>query len=239
MKKTLLTTALFLGTVSVASAAPIIIDNFNGSTFTSNAPIAIAAAGTGSSGYTRTATATTSGPNTNIQINTSSNTGVYAHSQDSGVTGYSQINYNLGGIDLDEEANAFRIQLNSIDLGGFFGVIVDSISYQLSSTAVIISNGGTLPSYADILFSSFSGVNWNSVNTVSLFVNGNSTPALDASLDNFGTVCSAATASGGVGTNPAAGNCTPPTTNVPEPAMLGLMGLGLAAMGATRRRRQA
>ncbi len=30
-----------------------------------------------------------------------------------------------------------------------------------------------------------------------------------------------------------------PTTQVPEPAMLGLMGLGFAAMGATRRRRQA
>ncbi len=30
-----------------------------------------------------------------------------------------------------------------------------------------------------------------------------------------------------------------PTTNVPEPAMLGLMGLGFAAMGAARRRRQA
>jgi hypothetical protein len=31
---------------------------------------------------------------------------------------------------------------------------------------------------------------------------------------------------------------TPPV-NVPEPAMLGLMGLGFAAMGAARRRRQA
>ncbi len=30
-----------------------------------------------------------------------------------------------------------------------------------------------------------------------------------------------------------------PTTRVPEPAMLGLMGLGFAAMGAVRRRRQA
>lgn len=237
MKKTILVTALLFGFVSAANAAPIVIDDFNGTSFSASAPLSGAGAANSSAGYARTVDATTTGTFTDVGINTLTTPGVYSHSQGAGVFGTSQINYALGGLDLDNDANAFRIQLVSIDLSGFFGVTVDGVSVSLSSTAVIIANGGTLPSYADILFSSFAGVNWDSVSTVSLFIDGSNTVAMDATLDNFGTVCSSATASGGVGTNPQAGSCTPPS--VPEPAMLSLLGLGFASMGLIRRRRKA
>jgi len=238
MKRTLLATALMLGSLSVANAAPIVIDDFSGSTFAGDAPLSGAGAGTSSASYTRTVSATTSGTDTNVQLNTLTNPSVYAHSQSAGVTGTSSVNFSLGGLDLNDGANAFRFALTSADLNGIVGLTVDAVSVSFSTNSILIASGLAFPAYVDFLFSSFAGVNFDSVNNVSIFIDGSSQAALDVSVDNFGTVCSSATTSGGVGTAPAAGNCAPPT-NVPEPAMLGLMGLGFAAMGASRRRRQA
>ena len=68
-------------------------------------------------------------------------------------------------------------------------------------------------------------------------IDGTLTAALDASIDDFGTVCSAAIATGGIGGGPGfvpgTGTCAP--VHVPEPSGVALVGLALAAVGMTRR----
>jgi hypothetical protein len=172
MKKTILAVAMMLGSVAVANAAPIVIDDFNGTSYTGNAPLIVDPAGTSSAGYTRTVTATTSGTDTNVQINTSTNSGVYAHSQSSGVSGTSRVGYLLGGLDLNEGANAFRFALTSADLQGIVGLTIDTVSVSFSTNDILIASGLAFPAYVDFLFSSFAGVNFDAVNSVSIFIDG-------------------------------------------------------------------
>ncbi len=239
-KNSLLALTLTLGLGAAGSTQALVIDDFNGDTYTGTATaitsVVAAPAGNSSSGYTRTVDITSSGNFTDAAINTATTPGVYAHSQGAGVTGYSQVNFNLGGIDLTEGGtqNAFTVLLDSVDLNGFIGVIVDGVSASLSTTSIIVDNGGVVPSFADFLFSDFAGADLTNVSTVSLFIDGTGQEALDASIDLFSTTCSGLSASGGSGVNGTAGTCTPPPS-VPEPGILFLMSGALLGMFGIRK----
>ena len=223
--------------LSAGSANAAMIDNFDGDIYSlTAAPLSGDPAGNSSAGYARTITATTSGSDTAVSINTTTTPGVYAHSQGSGVTGYSQIDFALGGVDLTSGANAFSVTLASADLGGVFGVIADGATVSLTTADVLLTTGLTFPGVAEFLFSDFAGVDFTSVNTVSLFIDGTGTAALDMSIDSFGTTCSALNATGGAGKHGTTGNCSTGTSNVPEPAPLALLSMGLVAFGFGRRK---
>lgn len=209
------------------SANALVIDSFTGDYYSSSAPLSGANAGFSTSGYLRTVDATSSAASTTIRINSGASLGVFSHSQDASVTGTSQINFSLGGIDLTDggDQNAFRIGLNSIDLNGTIGVIVDGSSLSLSTNSILIANGLLLPSFADFLFSDFLvPVDFTNVSQLSLFIDGTAQAALDAEISIIGTACSGLNSSGGSGSGT---NCSP--TTVAEPGTLALLGLGMAA----------
>lgn len=225
--------------IASSTAQAIVIDDFSGDEFVSaTAPLNSVSAGNSIDGFARTVTSTSSGEFTSVAINSGPNLGLFAHSQDAGVMGYSRIDFALGGIDLTEAdtINAFRLSINSIDLDGQIGIIVDGASVALGTTPIIVANGGVMPSYADFLFSDFNGIDFTNVNQVSFFVDGSNIGALDVTIDHFGTTCSDLAQSGGAGANPELGVCPPPTVEVSEPFSFGLLGLGLTLWGLGRRR---
>jgi len=238
-----------LASIVVASGianGATVIDTFDNASLLRSAPPAANgdAFGTSTSGFARTLTSTASGNFVDTAINSTTTPGKLSHSQGAGVFGSSLVTYALGGLNLSEGgmANAFRIQLDSVDLNGILGVVVNGTStVTLNTTQILITNSFALPSYADFLFSGFSGVDFSSVTSVGFLIDGTNTAALDATVDNFGTVCSALEVpggikgvSGGAGANPAAGNCAT-VTHVPEPGSISLIGLALFGLGAARR----
>ena len=238
-------TSIFLATMALAASAQagLVIDNFDGATTVSASPptVSDAAFGTSSGGYARTLTTTASGSFVDTAINNSTTPGRLSHSQGAGVTGSSALTFAMSDVDLTDGglANAFRLQLFSVDLNGDLIVSVsdgvNSATKLLTTNEILIANGLALPSYADYVFGDFAGVDFTSINSVTFTISGLRQDALDATVDNFETVCSNLTASGGSGTNPAAGTgCTPNQT--PEPASLALF--GLAALGAVAARRR-
>ena len=228
-----------------------VIDSFNGGAAgdlnsTQTGPGVGTATGTYGA-LARALTSTSSGVTTNVQINTGTNPGVYAHSQSSGVSGTSFIEYTLADLDLTAGFNtALRVTLTAADLNGVITMYASDgtnfASQSITTTAMLLAAPTMLvpPAYGDFLFSSFAGVDFTSINVLRLGVDGSAQPALDASIDQFSTVCSNLGSNGG--TNGSTGNCTPvipPTPGVPEPATLGLLGLGLLGLGMSRRKRAA
>jgi len=237
--------ALLAALAFAGSAQADMIDNFNSTgAFDLNAPQAGTAVGSASGSFgalARTLTSTTSGTDTNVQIDTVTNVGVYAHSQSASVSGTSYIEYTMADLDLNNNLTAFRVKLTQVDLAGSITVYANdgtnSSTVSLTTNTILTASGLAFPAYADFLFSDFAGVDFNSINVVRLGVNGSTTTALDAVIDEFETVCSALTSSGGSGKIPGTGNCNPTPPSVPEPATLGLLGLGLLGLGAMRRRK--
>jgi hypothetical protein len=224
-----------------------VIDTFNGGAAVDlNSAQTGTGVGTATGTYgalARALTSTSSGVTTNVQINTGTNPGVYAHSQSSGVTGTSFIEYTLADLDLTAGFNtALRVTLTAADLNGVITMYASDgtnfASQSITTTAMLFASGLTYPAYGDFLFSSFAGVDFTSINVLRLGVDGSTQAALDASIDQFSTVCSNLGSNGG--SNGSTGNCTPvipPTPGVPEPATLGLLGLGLLGLGMSRRKR--
>lgn len=222
-------------TLGCANAHALMIDTFDGTgPIDLSAPQTNTAVGNSTGGFARLLTSITSGTDTNVQIDTATNPGVYAHSQDSGVTGYSQIDYALGGVDLTESGsqNAFRIELAGADLSGLFGVIVDGVSVSLNTTDIIFGTGPSFPpGFGDFVFSDFSGVDFSDVQQVSVFIDGQGTSALDASIDSIGTTCTDLTSSG-VSSPNNVGVCEP--TDMPSPGPLALIAAGLFGLVGIR-----
>ncbi len=243
MKNTFKYGLIGLGALGFTSAQAVVIDDFNGDTFGGNAPLVGAAAGTGSGGAARTVDSAANGPLT-VEINQNLAAGVYSHSQDSGVTGSSTVSYALGGVDLTLDANAFLLSLINVDLAGFISIDIDGSSSSVSTTNVVLANGAALPADVHFLFSDFGGAASNA-NIVSITIDGTATAALDATIDNFGTVCSDLAATINSPTGPSAGNINPalcvqapppPPPGVPAPGSLALLGLGLLGLAARARK---
>lgn len=235
MKRTLFASVLAL---AASGAQAAVIDSFGGTgPIDQNAPLNNFAAGNSSSGFARLLQATTSGDFTNVQIDTATNPGVYAHSQGAGVTGFSQIDYTLGGFDLTEAGtqNAVRVELAGADLSGVFGLIVDGVSISLTTNEALLASGLSFPAFGDFVFTDFAGVDFTNVNSVSVFIDGNNQDALDASIDLISTTCTDLTSSGGSTPNNVGTCAAPPPPGVPSPAPLALMAAGLVGLAGVRR----
>lgn len=235
MKKTLTAGILAL---AASGAQAVMIDTFdNTGPVNESAPQNLTNVGVSTGGFNRLLTSITSGTDTNVQIDTVTNPGVYAHSQSAGVTGRSQIDFDLGGLDLTEGGtqNALRVELAFTDLNGLFGVVVDGIAVSITTNAALIANNLNFPVFGDFVFTDFAGVDFSNVQTVSVFIDGQNQPALDASIDSIGTTCTDLTTSGGATPNNV-GTCTP-QQRLPSPAPLALMAAGLLGFVGIRRLR--
>ena len=245
--------AIFMvGAVMSNTAQALVIDDFETGSFTGSSPISNVNLGPSTAGFGRILNGeadNTSGPGgapfatgLKIDINLATphfSNGAFSHSQKPGGYALSSIAYDIGGLNLNDEANAFRIQLKLIDEAGFLAFDVDGTTFSLSTNTIIIDNGFSNEGYADFLFSDFVGEDFTDVSTVRLIVDGSVTNAMDATIDNFMTVCSSLSSSGGSG-NSGTGNlstsCAP--VAVPSGGTLPAMALGLAGLIGLRLRRQ-
>lgn len=247
MKQTLKLISACAAVAAMGSAnAGLVIDDFGSASQLISSPPAVtnAAFGTTTTGYVRTLTTTNSGAVLDIAVNGPTTAGQFSQSQGAGVKGTSAVNYALsgtGGIDLTQggTSNAFRLDLVTVDLQMLLGIeVFDGTNtaqlMQNSSTlqvANLVANGIFLPLSVDYLFSSFAGIDFTSVDSIKLLVDGTLQVSTDATLDNLGVVCSANT---GSGLSTGNGQCS---QRVPEPDALALV--GIAMLGLTLMRRKA
>ncbi|MCH9672220.1 MAG: PEP-CTERM sorting domain-containing protein [Gammaproteobacteria bacterium] len=213
--------------VSANSASAIVIDDFDTGSGRWDGIVNNVAAGTTGTGFARTIT-TDEFPVVNaltVQINDGPLlAGLYAHSQDSGLTGISTISYDLNGFDFSAD-NGFSVDITSVDItfdptrSGVLTLAVDGVSVSQAMNDIAPLSSGV----AYFLFSDFAGVDFSNVATVDLTIDGTNLPALDATIDNFISGC--------FPNIPGAGSCGGPPAQVPAPGSLALLGLGFGLLG--------
>ncbi len=150
--------------------------------------------------------------------------GIYSHSADALTAATSVITWDangagLGGVDLTDGLlnPEFVLELLSIDLGVSVSIGVTD-TFGGSDTQVVPGLSGTPGTYT-LSFSAFTGVDFTSIDSISLTVNG--PEATDLTLDLLQTQ----------GTTP------PPPPSVPEPGVLLLLGSGLIGLFGVRGRK--
>ena len=242
---------LFLS-LSPASNAAMLIDGFDVGSFSfANPQVNTSVAPTGD-GYTRTLNVAAgtmpggvnpTGGILDIDSNVPATPSIsrYSHAQDSGAYGVSNLTYGLGGLNLLDEANAFRFSYDLLAFNAFFNMLVDGVQVSLSTTTIRLANGGLSETtgFVDFLFADFIGADFSNVSSMSFVLDGNNANGFDAIIDDISTVCSSLLTSGGSG-NSAGGNlatdCAPAA--VSSSWLLPLMATGLLGVAGLRLRRR-
>ncbi len=209
--------------LSVAgNANALVIDNFDGGAQSVSAPGTNTVSYSAAVGGFRTVNMASPGPLTATAsvIPGAAPLGIYAHSADALTPATSTITWDangagLGGVDFVEGLinNTFSFDIVSIDQG-FIDLILTVEDTLSNSASYTFSGAGT--GVQTVAFTNFSGIDFTSVNMLSLQVKGGA--ASDLTLDLFATTGE-----------------QPPLT-VPEPGVLLLLGAGLLGMAGMRRR---
>jgi len=208
------------GLLLVGQAHAAVIDNFNTGAQSVDAPGSDTnTSATGAIGGSRTIDITKSGP-LGASADVIPTPGIYSHSADALTSATSTITWDansagLGGVDLVEGLinNVFSLDILGIDQG-FITLNLTVIDTLTNSDTSTLAGAGV--GTQSIAFSSFSGVDFTVVDSISLEVLGGE--ASDLTLDLLSTT----------GEQPGG--------SVPEPTTLALGGLGLAGIGYRRQR---
>jgi len=194
----------------MSNAQALVIDNFNGGAQSVSAPGSDTIAYIDAIGGFRTVDITKSGT-LGATATVVAPPGIYAHSADALTSATSTIIWDangagLGGVNLVEGLinNVFSFDILGIDQGDIDLILTIENTFSSSDSFTFSGAGiGT----ESVAFSSFSGVDFTSVDSISLRIVGG--VASDLTLDLLATT----------GDTP-----TPPVTSVPEPASLGTDG---------------